>query len=550
MGLRATIYAREKYKPNTFIGGVSASINTPELLAVKIGISPSRIKLFTVIGNDIQFAIVGGSYTPIGNLFNQENGLTYYIDVDGLISSNWAAQNSLSQLLSGSNNNLTEFYWPKATAIYETNANWTFQMTSGNYPYLKIMYFPMVINWGSTQGYNSQLFRISFIPTGIAFYLNPALQTSNAGAEEGDIAWLRANGAIIIYVTNFSKPNSVNDLSAGTIYNATVQLNFTVPSSTNTIDYYECYANGLHKGTIKNSGNYIAGLLPSTNYNITVVAVDIFYNKSVVSNIINVTTANRVATDADAINYISASSNTAYQDIIDDLFISLKSNGLYSKIQAIYPFLGTTAGQHKFNAKNPVDSNTAFRLVFSGGGTFSNLGFQCNGTNAYANTFFTPSIIQNINNNGITLTCGTNNIAASTNVVEIGSYVSATQASYLIVKNNNTNYKRRAALNSETPECSQSGVNESRGIFTGSRQSATNTDLFINGVQIATGAQSGSLPNIPIFIGGINVAGSPATFSNQRIQFTAIHEGLSDSEVATFHSIIDTFEDTLGRKTW
>ena len=39
-------------------------------------------------------------------------------------------------------------------------------------------------------------------------------------------------------------------------------------------------------------------------------------------------------------------------------------------------------------------------------------------------------------------------------------------------------------------------------------------------------------------------------FRTQRIQFTAIHEGLTDAEVVALHTIIDNFEAAIGRKTW
>jgi len=61
--LQNTVFGRQKAAVNTYIGGVSATINTPALLASTLGISASRIKLFSTIGSDIQCAIIGGSYS-------------------------------------------------------------------------------------------------------------------------------------------------------------------------------------------------------------------------------------------------------------------------------------------------------------------------------------------------------------------------------------------------------------------------------------------------------------------------------------------------------
>lgn len=262
-----------------------------------------------------------------------------------------------------------------------------------------------------------------------------------------------------------------------------------------------------------------------------------------------------VSIDADAQAYITAATITdaGQKSAINTLFKSLKSAGVYTKIQAMYPFLGTTPTQQKWNAKDPRDLNAAYRLVFSGGGTFSNNGYQSNGTNSYADTFFIPSSIQNVNSNGITITVGTNNATTASDVLDIGSSSGATSRNLISVKNNNTTFSRISRFNSDAGGVTVNGVNESRGIFTGSKQSATVNKLFRNGSQIgSTGSGGGTLSIYAIYIGNLNISNVPYSsgWSNQRIQFTAFHEGLSDAEISTFHTIIDTFENAIGRKTW
>jgi len=72
--------------------------------------------------------------------------------------------------------------------------------------------------------------------------------------------------------------------------------------------------------------------------------------------------------------------------------------------------------------------------------------------------------------------------------------------------------------------------------------------MFKNGTLIGTGSGGGTLPTFNFQIGRLSLANGQ--YSNQRMQFIAFHEGLSDAEVATLHTIIDTFENALGRKTW
>jgi hypothetical protein len=70
--------------PNTFIGGVAATINTPALIASKLGIAVDRIKSFSIIGNDIQFAVIGNYNIP-NACFMNNSSLTYFLDNGGLV---------------------------------------------------------------------------------------------------------------------------------------------------------------------------------------------------------------------------------------------------------------------------------------------------------------------------------------------------------------------------------------------------------------------------------------------------------------------------------
>jgi hypothetical protein len=515
--------------PNTFIGGVSSSIYTPALLATTLGISSTRISNFSVIGSNIQCRITG-TYIMQASCWNGNTSITYYRDNGGLCTQ-WD-KSAFAYCT-----NCLDLFFPNLVTIRPTPTNWSLHG-----PGITLIYAPNCLNWGDTQAYETEMIRNNFT-TPKKIYVHPSLATSNAGAEEGDIAYLRTLGATIIYVTSFTAPNPITTLSAGTIYNTAIQLNFTPPSSTNAIDYYECWVNGVQKNNITAPGQYTTGLTPSTSYDITLIAVDIFYNKSVVSNSLSISTTNRSAVDTDAVSYVSASSNTVYQDIIDDLYTSLKSNSLYTKIQAFYPFLGTTAAQHKWNGKNPLDTNGAFRLVFSGGGTFSDYGYQCNGLDAYANTFLVNSVVQTINNQGCTITVGTNN-PSNNPAVELGCFQNPNGV-FLATKRLTGGRKDvyyGAALSKET------GIDEARCILTGTRTGSNITKMHKNGSLIGTGTGTGTMSTIPYDIGRLSASNSQ--YSNQRIQFTAIHEGLSDAEVATLHTIIDTFENALGRKTW
>ncbi|MGA1049840.1 MAG: hypothetical protein ACO3UU_17695, partial [Minisyncoccia bacterium] len=76
---------------------------------------------------------------------------------------------------------------------------------------------------------------------------------------------------------------------------------------------------------------------------------------------------------------------------INTLVVNLKAANIWTKMKALYPFIGSTATSQKFNLINPADTNAAFRLSFQGGWTHSSTGALPNGTNAYAETYIIPS---------------------------------------------------------------------------------------------------------------------------------------------------------------
>lgn len=85
MSLQKTVFGRPKIKPNTFIGGVAATYGTAAAIATKLNVTASRIKAFSVVGDNIQFAMTGGSYVMAS--WKSNTSITYYHDLDGLVTS-------------------------------------------------------------------------------------------------------------------------------------------------------------------------------------------------------------------------------------------------------------------------------------------------------------------------------------------------------------------------------------------------------------------------------------------------------------------------------
>jgi hypothetical protein len=294
---------------NTFIGGVASAINTASLLATKLQISTSRITSFSVVGNDIQCKI-DGTYAMPNSAFeglpntNNNPGITFYNDIENLcisLGSNSFYSNQQQMLITEINfggvinvgfssflgfpsrSFIKKIILPQATTL---NGSKVISVL----PDLELVYIPRCTILGESVGNNEIFFNSKL--NGTAIYANPFLQTNNAGGVDGDLQFAISGGAIVRYVTNFTAPNPITTLSAGAIYNTSIRLIFTVPSGANAIDYYEVYANGVFNNIITASGQYAKGLAINTSYNITLIAVDVFYNKSVVSNSLVVITSN------------------------------------------------------------------------------------------------------------------------------------------------------------------------------------------------------------------------------------------------------------------
>ena len=92
--------------------------------------------------------------------------------------------------------------------------------------------------------------------------------------------------------------------------------------------------------------------------------------------------------DADALAFITNAviTNTTQQNAIKTLVTDLKGYGLWTKMKAIYPFVGGTASQHRFNLKDSRAVTSAFYLTPYGGLGHDGNGVLFNGNDSWFNT--------------------------------------------------------------------------------------------------------------------------------------------------------------------
>lgn len=233
---------------------------------------------------------------------------------------------------------------------------------------------------------------------------------------------------------------------------------------------------------------------------------------------------------------ITASVSAATQT----MFLSLKSTGVYSKIDALYPFLGGNAAACKFNAINPIDTDGAFRLVFNGGGTFNqDKGYIGNGTNAYADTKW----IQNAQTTTGDTSIGVFISVSGNSGFDIGS---TTSGAWLAFDPARTSTFLRGGI--ETGLVNFTGQTPSQAInFNALSRIDNSSVLFVargSGVQSVASVGTSTLQSVSTTIGQANSFGD---YSFRGWGTAFIGQGLNTTELGDLRDIITTFNTTLGR---
>lgn len=251
------------------------------------------------------------------------------------------------------------------------------------------------------------------------------------------------------------------------------------------------------------------------------------------------------AFDPDAQAFFTAANITdsTQQTAVNQLVVDLKGYGIWTKMKALYPFVGGTATTHKYNLKDSQDTDAAFRLIFNGGITHASTGITGNGTNGYSDTKIAPSTQLSLNSTHISYYARTN--------VPNGAFagvLNSNQGIFVIPKFDGSGTSAYRAVNSSQvgPGASPSDV---RGLYIASRITSTDMKLYLNNSTLFNDAQpSGALFTLGnIMLNAANVTGAANYFSANECAFASIGDGLDDTEASNFYTAVQTFQTTLGR---
>jgi len=248
-----------------------------------------------------------------------------------------------------------------------------------------------------------------------------------------------------------------------------------------------------------------------------------------------------IVSDTDAQAFLNAAGITdlGQANAVNTLVVDLKAAGVWTKMKAIYPFVGGTAAAHKFNLKDPRDLDAAFRLAFNGGWVHSSTGVLPNGTTGYANTFLASNAMGQ-NNIHVSIYSRTDTDGLYS---DIGGGAGSSYVDILL------KYVGRAYLYVNTSQGDYYTNPSSTGLYIANRIVSGAVSLFKNNTKVINGNRQAQTPTTyNLYLAAENGAGTAGLYSPREQAFASIGDGLTDTEAANFYTAVQKYQTTLGRQ--
>jgi hypothetical protein len=251
-----------------------------------------------------------------------------------------------------------------------------------------------------------------------------------------------------------------------------------------------------------------------------------------------------IVSDTDAQAFINAAviTNTTQANAINTLVTDLKSANLWTKMKAIYPFVGGTSLTHKFNLKDPRDLDAAFRILWAGGVTHSSNGVQFGGVNGYADTRLNANSSMSINDFHISVYSRTN---TAVNAYEFGVGNTASERLGLGLSWD-SQLPEASVFSSVKTEIANSG-NRTDKCFILNKTSTSSFDLFANTSKTTNTITTATKPNFNLWIGAFNYQNTGYYYTDKSIAFSSVGDGLTDVEATAFYTAVQKYQTSLSR---
>jgi hypothetical protein len=242
--------------------------------------------------------------------------------------------------------------------------------------------------------------------------------------------------------------------------------------------------------------------------------------------------------DVDAAAFITAASITddAQETAVNNLVLSLKGAGLWSKFYAIYPFVGGTSTAHSKDLKG------AYNGTFGGAVTHDANGITGDATSGYFNTLFDFAAVGALNSASCYFYC-------RTDTPTDGRYfygATGTGPSRVGMGRTGANVYG-AYINTNDLSMILAASSDFSRHFAHNRSASTAQEIYVGSNRYNNATASTQACDRDIAILARNSSGTFDNFTNANIAFGGFGQSLTESEWTAFRGIVDTFQTALGR---
>lgn len=241
--------------------------------------------------------------------------------------------------------------------------------------------------------------------------------------------------------------------------------------------------------------------------------------------------------DPDAQAFFTAAGITSptQKNAVNQLVIDLKAASIWTKILAIYPYVGGSASSNSFNLKNTAQ----FQITWSGAVTHNAIGITGDGATGFGDT--------GINVNTLTLASvhlSTYNQSAVVTQTAIGAF-SVVDGILDLDYNGSTIFGDVNNLSSGRVAAAA----PFDGFVCTTRRTLSDAEIYRNGISLGNKGDAvvASSFNANLFVLARNNAGITASFYAGGISVSSVGTGLTTVDVVAFNSAVQTYQTSLGR---
>jgi hypothetical protein len=361
---------------------------------------------------------------------------------------------------------------------------------------------------------------------------NPAYITSAADSDS------RA-----FYVANRQALNDIDGWRNGTKVVNDTGLSATPPN-------FNCYLGALNNQGVTTNYSTKECAFASIGQGLTDTEAANFYTAvQAFQTTLGRSIGTQTVSDADAQAFVTNAGivDQVEANAINNLVIGLKADSLWTKMKAVYPFVGSSSSSTSYNLKNTAQ----YQITWNGGVTHASTGVTFNGSNGYGNTNFAPNSVLTANSNHVSLYSRT--AAARTNGLAMdfgqGADVNVASGIYGCSRRSN-NTALYAATNVNTTGSLSAANTNGSGMFVNSITSATSRKIYRNAVTLGTLTTniSQTLSAAKMYIAAFNNNDSGVLlYSDYQASFFSIGDGLDDTDATNLNSRVTTFQTALNR---